>query len=238
MKKMCRMIITLAALSIGLSPFVPVSYSFKLKLPGKDSGEQSFNLEELKKEDKLIRSLVAKASEVFLVGTSKIFKAHGQKEQAKKFQASADDISKDPEDPQKIKDAFKVVEEGNRLLAQIEANKFQLSKAGRKEFGQGVVWVGAGGILDTVGGKRTSAYVDKLKDAIEVVKDDPLKYSAGTTNYLKDNLSLMKFLATNLPKHGAAIGDTFAGLIKYASVNGITITKSDAQKFADTIEKG
>ena len=83
MKKVYQIIIPLA-LIIVLSPFPPASYSFKIKLPGQESSEKSFNMEELKKEDKIIRNLVAKASAAFLEGTSKIFLAHGKKELAEK----------------------------------------------------------------------------------------------------------------------------------------------------------
>ena len=237
MKKIIHIIFSIS-ITIVLFLFPTISYSFKLKLPGGKTSEKAFNLEELKKEDKMIRIMVTKATASFLGGSARIFAAHGKKAEAEKYQAVADDIRKNPEDPQKIKDALNMVEKANKNLKEVQETKLKLSKEGKKELGMGIILVGAGGILDVGGGKKASAYVDKLKDAIDVVKADPLKYGVGTTKTLKDNLNLMTFLSTNLPKHGAAINDTFAGLIKYASVNGITISQSDAESEAKKIAKG
>jgi hypothetical protein len=237
MKTFCHIIFSIA-LTFALSSIPIISCSSKLKLPGSKTDKRSVNIEELEKENKFIRILVANASAAFLSGTGKIFSAHGKKEKAKIYQAAADDIRKNPEDPQKLKDAMNMVEKGNRDLKGVEEEKLKLSKQGKKELGEGVILVGAGGILDVKGGKEASDYVDKLEGAIDVVKGDPVKYGAGTANMLKNNLNLMTFLATNLPKHGAAIKDTFSGLLKYASLNGVTISQSDAEKKAKDIEKG
>ena len=237
MKKFCHIIFSIV-LTFALSSIPTISYSFKVKLPGAKTDPKSVNIEDLEKENKIIRILVANATAAFLEGTAKIFSAHGKKEIAKKYQAVADDIRKNPEDPQKLKDAMNMVENGNRDLKDIEEEKIKLSKQGKKELGQGVILVGAGGILDVKGGRQASDYVDKLKGAVDVVKADPVKYGAGTANTLNNNLNLMTFLVTNLPKHGAAITDTFSGLIKYASLNGVSISQSDAEKKAKDIEKG
>jgi hypothetical protein len=202
-----------------------------------DEGEP-VSLEDIKSEDKAIRILVANATSSFLKGSSNVFAAVDDKMSAEKYLRAAEDLSKNPEDPQKIKDSMLLVDEANGLLNDIPEKQTELSEQSKQLLGKGIMYVGAGGLLDVKAGDKSAGFLDKLKSAIDSVKANPTKYGLGAAGTLKQSFDLMKFLSSNLPKQGATIGNTFANLSKYATANGVSVTESDAEKIAEKMEKG
>ena len=217
-----------------------LSLSSCLTLGGKKggSGGKSVNMSDIKGEDRGIRILVAKATASFLKGSAKVFSAVGKKEEAMKYEQAAEELENNPEDPQKIKDSLRVADEANKSLEEIKAENARVSAEGKKELGRGIVHVGAGGMLDIAAASKAADFVETLKNALGVVQKNPTKYGMGAVDTLKGSLDLMTFLSSELPKQGAAISDTFSGLIKYAGTNGVTVTKADAEKEAEKMKKG
>ena len=202
------------------------------------SGGKSVNMSDIKSEDRGIRILVAKATTSFLKGSAKVFSAVGKKEEAMKYEQAAEELENNPEDPQKIKDSLRIADEANKSLEEIKTENARVSAEGKKELGRGIVHVGAGGMLDIAAASKAADFVQTLKNALGVVQKDPVKYGVSAVNTLKGSLDLMAFLSLELPNQGAAISNTFTGLIKYAGTNGVTVTKADAEKEAAKMEKG
>lgn len=218
------------------------AWDIKKLIPGggnkKGTSSKSVNMDDIRGEDSSIRRLVAKATASVLKGSAKVFSAVGKKEEAMKYKQAAEDLEKNPEDPQKIKDSMNLVDEGNESLGEIQAENTKVSAEGKKELGLGIIYVGAGGIVDTKAGSRAANFVNTLKSAIDAVQANPAKYGLGVMNTLKGSLDLMTSLSTQLPKQGTAINQTFSGLVKYASTNGVSVSMDDATKEAEKLEKG
>ncbi len=217
-----------------------LSLSSCVSLGGKKGGDssKSVNMDDVKGQDRAIRILVTRATASFLKGSAKVMSAVGKKEEALKYEQAAVDLEKNPEDPQKIKDTLVIADEANKSLEEIKAENAKVSEEGKKDLKAGIVYVGAGGMLDISAGAQTAAFVTTLKDTIQVVQGNPTKYGMGALDTLKSSLDLMTFLASELPKQGSAISNTFTGLTKYATTNGVSVTKGDAEKEAAKMEKG
>ena len=238
------LIVCLAVSAIIIGPVPKTSNAWKPKLPTIGGGDKSqdggepVSLEDIKSEDKTIRILVANAASSFLKGSSNVFAAVDDKVSAEKYLRAAEDLSKNPEDPQKIKDSMMLVDEADGLLNDIPEKQTELSEKSKKLLGKGIMYVGAGGLLDVKAGDKSADFLDKLKKAMDSVKANPTKYGLGAPSTLKKSFDLMTFLSSNLPKQGATIGKTFANLTKYANANGVSVTESDAEKIAVKMEKG
>lgn len=229
------------AMIVGLVPKMSSAWSPKSLIGGGDKKQDEgspVSLEDIKSEDKAIRILVANASSSFLKGSSDVFAAVDDKVSAEKYLRAAEDLSKNPEDPQKIKDSMVLVDEANGLLNEIPEKQTELSDKSKQLLGEGIMYVGAGGLLDVKAGDKASDFLGKLKKAMDSVKANPTKYGLGSASTLKKSFDLMTFLSSNLPKQGTTIGNTFTNLVKYANSNGVSVTASDADKIAATMEKG
>lgn len=237
------LMVWLAASAIIIGPYPKTSNAWKPKLPigggdkKQDEGEP-VSLEDIKSEDKMIRKLVANATSSFLKGSSNIFAAVDDKVSAEKYLRAADDLSKNPEDPQQIKNSMTLVDEANGLLNDIPEKQTELSAKGKELLAKGIMYVGAGGLLDVRAGDKSTDFLDKLKRAMGSVKANPTKYGFGATGTLKKSFDLMRFLSSSLPKQGAMIGKTFTNLAKYANANGVSVTESDAEEIAENMVKG
>ena len=242
-KALFFLMVCLAAstLIIGLVP--KVSKAWTPKLPGgigekKQDEGTPVSLEDIQSEDKAIRMMVANATSSFLKGSSDIFAAVDDKVSAEKYSRAAEDLSKNPEDPQKIKDSMMLVDEADGLLNDIPEKQTELSDESKQLLGKGIMYVGAGGLLDVKAGDKSTGFLDKLKSAMDTVKANPTKYGLGAVGTLKKSFDLMTFLSSNLPKQGATIGKTFTNLTKYATANEVSVTDADAEKIAAEMEKG
>ena len=201
------------AMIVALVPKTSNAWKPKLPLGGKDKkegGEAPISLDEIKSEDKAIRVLVANATSSFLKGSSQVFAAVDDKASAEKYRKAAKDLSKHPEDPQKIKDSMVLVDEANDLLNEIPKKQAEFSEKSKKLLGKGIIYVGAGGLLDVRAGDKSTDFLGKLKNAMAGVKANPTKYGLGATNTLKKSFDLMTFLSSNLPKQGTIIGKGLA----------------------------
>ena len=210
-----------------------IAHAWKPSLPSfgkKKETTKAVNMDELMAEGATIRILVAKAMESYLEGTGKILTAAGHKKGAVKFERAAEDLSKDREDPQKLKDTSSLIDEGNKYLEEILAQKAAFSGKARKALATGVAYVGAAGLADGTAGKLTADHLEKLKGAMEVVKEEPLKYGAGALAYLTESADLMTFLSTNLPKHADSISNTYSALVKYANTCGVQVSQADCDE--------
>lgn len=215
-----------------------IAHAWKPKLPGygkKKDTAKAVNMDELRAEGAAISILVAKATESYLEGTGKILTAAGHKEKAEKYEAAAEDLSKNREDPQNLKDTVNLIDKGNKDLEELLGQKAVFSKKTRKEFATGVAYVGAAGLADGTAGKLTADHLEKLNGAMEVVKEDPIKYGAGAVAYLTEAADLMTFLSANLPTHANSIGNTYSALVKYANTCGVAVSQADCDIQFDKI---
>lgn len=226
-------IVLFAWLVFSLGHVPQLAHAWKPSLPsfGKKEGTATaVNMDELMAEGASIRILVAKAMESYLEGTGKILTAAGDKKEAVKYEQAAKDLGKNRDDPQKIKDTSSLIDEGNKALEEILAQKAVFSGKARKQLAIGTVYVGAAGLADGSAGKLTADHLEKLNDAMKVVKEDPLKYGAGAVAYLTEAADLMTFLSKNLPVHADSIGSTYSALVKYANTCGVQVSDADCDK--------
>jgi hypothetical protein len=226
-------IVLLGWLVFTVGNVTQIAHAWKPTLPGfgkKEDTAKTVNLDELRAEGAAIRILVAKATESYMEGTGKILTAAGHKEKAVKYETAAEDLRKNREDPQKLKNTVNKINEGNKDLEEILKQQAKFSGKKRKEFATGVAYVGAAGLADGTAGKQTADHLEKLNGAMEVVKKEPMKYGAGALTYLTEAADLMTFLSTNLPTHADSIGNTYSALLKYANTCGVKVSDDDCDE--------
>ncbi len=197
-------------------------------------------VQELQEEKKVIIDLVKTATNAFLEGTERILSAVGDKEKSTEIKGKIKKIKEDSHDPQDLKETMNISEE-NKALKEAVGKQVKLSQKARKELGEGIVWFGAGNILDVSAGKKTSEFINKLQEAITDVKNNPLEYGAeilSTTKELKKSLEQAISISKNLKDQLPAIGITLTELIKYAAIYDLEISASEFKRKAESIEKG
>ncbi len=195
---------------------------------------------ELQEEKKVIIELVTTATNAFLEGTERILSAVGDKEKSTEIKGKIKKIKEDSHDPQDLKETMNISEE-NDALKEAVGKQVKLSQKARKELGEGIVWFGAGNILDVSAGKKTSEFIDKVQESINDVKNNPLEYGTevlSTTNELKKSLEQAISISKSLKDQLPAISVTLTELIKYAAIYDLEISAAEFKRKADSIEKG
>jgi len=226
-------IVLLCWLVFAVGHVPQTAHAWTPKLPSfgkKEDSAKAINMDELRAEGAAIRILVAKATESYLEGTGKILTATGHKKEAVTYEKAAEDLRKNREDPQRLKNTVNKINEGNKALEEILKQQAVFSTKARKQFATGVVYVGAAGLADGAAGKMTADHLEKLNGAIEVVKAEPVKYGVGALSYLTEAADLMTFLSTNLPVHADSIGNTYSALVKYANTCGVKVSDDDCDE--------
>ncbi|MCP4369050.1 MAG: hypothetical protein GY797_13195 [Deltaproteobacteria bacterium] len=252
MKKavLCSIVVlSFFVLAVLLDPGTCHSVGFidKMKDKAKKAKEVIFDKEEnnspylleLQEEEKVIIELLITATNSFLEGAERILSAVGEKEKATEIKGKIKNIKEGSHDPQDLKETMNVSEE-NKALKEAVGKKVKLSQKAREELREGVVWFGAGNILDVSASKKTSKFIGKLQETINNVKNNPQEYGVevlSTTKYLKNSLELATSISKNLKDQLPNISITLKELIRYAVIYDLKISVAEFKRKAESIEK-
>ena len=201
-------------------------------------------IEELKKEERAIIEFAEIATSCIGEGTRIMLEAVKNKKLAVEIKKKMKKIKKKSKDPQNIKIMMNSVSKGNKALKEFMESKVELSLEAKKKFGEGIIWFGAGNILDVKAGEKTKKYARKLKETINNLtsnaKINPLEHGAEAfkaTKPLKKSLKVTKFIGETLKEHLPEIGKMLTRLLKYASTLGLDISDVKIERKAENTGK-